>query len=80
MLYYPFVTIYNPSGVLLAKVHSKKPMNESKAWTEATRISKIYLHGDSKIPIGSHAKKEVLTESELKQRESLNQQFPFWSF
>ncbi len=71
-MWFPFITIYNPHGQVIERIYPK-PNNkghktESKAFNEATEIVKLFMHGEPKIPIGSFAKKEALTEFELLQR------------
>jgi hypothetical protein len=71
MTYFPYVNIYDPHGKLMSKVtgqHGFKTKKQAKK--EADKITLNYLHADKKVPIGSHAIKEILSKRELKEREN----------
>jgi len=81
MTFFPYVNIYDPHGNLITKVtgqHGFKTKKQAKK--EADKISMIYMKADRKVPIGSHATKELLTKKELQRRENSMFDFNFGDF
>jgi hypothetical protein len=81
MTYFPYVNIYDPHGNLITKVTGTYGFKTKKqARKESDKISLIYMKGDRKVPIGSHASKEVLTKKELQIREHNMIDFDFGDY
>lgn len=79
MTYHSHVSIYDPNGVLLTKViGDTKWKSKKRAYNESNKISHIYMKADKKVPIGSYAVKEALSEKQLRHKE--NDIFDFGEF